>query len=314
MTRQEYLTALENLLPSLSDEERSEALRYYTDYFEDANDDEKVINELGSVDELAQQIIEKFAGVPAPKENPKKENYDEFVEDDNDDSSKNFYEESLVFNFLPADVKHLEIDLSGCHTVFIKGSSWNIETRGLLSDEFECKIENDSSLYIHQTKKISQYFSFFGHERKTRLVPRILISVPEKIYIETFKLTMGAGNYVFKDVSMNVGKFYGILGAGNAEIKNIRTKNMKLKCGMGKIDFCGYAAEKIFLDCGLGEITLKLDDASDMFSYDCNVGLGEFNFDGKKKSGVQKSYTEKEKIKHISANVGLGSIKVSFIK
>ena len=48
MTREEYLSQLKNNLLSLTDEERDEALKYYSDYFEEANDDEKVIRELGS--------------------------------------------------------------------------------------------------------------------------------------------------------------------------------------------------------------------------------------------------------------------------
>ena len=40
MTREEYLTALKNNIQSLTLDEQNEALQYYSDYFDDANDDE----------------------------------------------------------------------------------------------------------------------------------------------------------------------------------------------------------------------------------------------------------------------------------
>ena len=64
MTREEYLSALKVEIMSLTTEEQQEALQYYSDYFDAANDDEKIINELGEPKELAKEIIEKFANVP----------------------------------------------------------------------------------------------------------------------------------------------------------------------------------------------------------------------------------------------------------
>jgi uncharacterized membrane protein len=71
MKREEYLKELKNCIQALPIEEQNEALDYYFNYFEDANDDEKVISELGSPEELAEEIKAKFACVPAQK-NPRK--------------------------------------------------------------------------------------------------------------------------------------------------------------------------------------------------------------------------------------------------
>ena len=59
MTRDEYLTALKNNIQSLTIDEQNEALQYYSDYFDDANDDEKVMEELGTPEEVAALIREK---------------------------------------------------------------------------------------------------------------------------------------------------------------------------------------------------------------------------------------------------------------
>ena len=64
MTRLQYLKAIKNNIQSLTIDEQNEALQYYSDYFDDAGDDKKVMEELGSPEEVAKQIIDKFANVP----------------------------------------------------------------------------------------------------------------------------------------------------------------------------------------------------------------------------------------------------------
>lgn len=64
MDRKEYLERLEQLLLVLPGEEREEALQYYTDYFDDAGveNEDKVIMELGSPEEVAAKIRAGFSG------------------------------------------------------------------------------------------------------------------------------------------------------------------------------------------------------------------------------------------------------------
>lgn len=60
MTKYEFLGDLSRLLSDLPEEERKQAMRYYEDYFADAGEEqeEAVMEELGSPAELAQQIKE----------------------------------------------------------------------------------------------------------------------------------------------------------------------------------------------------------------------------------------------------------------
>ena len=64
MNRKEYLERLEQLLLVLPCEEREEALQYYSDYFDDAGieNEENVILELGSPEEVAAKIRAGYAG------------------------------------------------------------------------------------------------------------------------------------------------------------------------------------------------------------------------------------------------------------
>lgn len=62
MNREQFLKQLEELLSDVNPAEREEAIKYYEDYFEDANmADEDVIKELGSVQAVATSIREELA-------------------------------------------------------------------------------------------------------------------------------------------------------------------------------------------------------------------------------------------------------------
>ena len=60
MNRNEYLKELQTYIQALPVEEQKEAMDYYYNYFEDADNDEKVIAELGSPAKLAEEIKAKL--------------------------------------------------------------------------------------------------------------------------------------------------------------------------------------------------------------------------------------------------------------
>lgn len=62
MNRQEFLRQLESLLYAIPANERADALAYYNDYFDEAGieNEQNVIQELGSPQKVAQSIIEDF--------------------------------------------------------------------------------------------------------------------------------------------------------------------------------------------------------------------------------------------------------------
>ena len=68
MTRNEFLTALEQLLASLPDDERKDALAYYEDYLDAAGPEREAqaIAELGTPEEVARKILDEQAPNAAP--------------------------------------------------------------------------------------------------------------------------------------------------------------------------------------------------------------------------------------------------------
>lgn len=300
MTRDEYLNELKGRLTSLTDEEKAEALQYYSDYFEDANDDERIIRELGTPEETAKTIMEKFSN--ALTETKK-------VQDENDSTENykdNLFLDECCWSYEKEKINCVSLNLGACHTVVIPGNKWMIETRGMREETITCKVK-DGTLIFNNIQKM-KLFDFFSHERKTRLTPRILITIPANAVLDEFTLKLGAGLFTTKDLALSSKKTKISVGAGSVEIKGLSSEQSGFQCGMGNISIIGNLTGRTNIDCGMGSVKLELNGEENSYSYDCKVGLGDFRFNSKKFSGVQTVLPEDRKDNHLSVNVGMGSV------
>jgi len=306
MTRDEYMTALKNNIQSLTVDEQNEALQYYSDYFDDADDDEKVMEELGSPEEVAKLIRERFSNTLVEKESPK--------EDDSDQSSAsgdNGRYEALYYEFKNSDVKNVEFSFGAAEVVLIPGAKFSVETRGIAKNNLLCRIDGEKTLVVKNLNKLSG-FNFFNHSnRPGRMVPRILISIPEGAKLGRFKAAIGAGNFVTKDISVSFEKGHIDVGAGNFVLKKIDATDLNMRCGMGNLNIEGSIKGLSNIDCGMGAIKLTLSGNSEDYSYDAKVGLGDFKFNDEKRSGVCQVYASNRKQNHFSVNCGMGSVNIS---
>lgn len=301
MTREEYLNQVENLLNSLTNDEKKEAISYYSDYFEEANDDEKIIEELGSPEKLAKVITEKFANTPVKTET---------VKEESENSEKDFYSENVLFySFEKNDVKHLYLEFGMSEVVLIPGNKYCVETRGIIAQNLVCHLSNDGILEVRNSKRVS--FNFFGHDRQNSFVPKILITIPEDANIERLKINMGAGNLRTHNISLNCQKGSINVGAGNLVLGSVKGGKINMRCGMGNLSFTGKLTEKSDIDCGMGNITLDLLGNPDEYSYDLKLALGEFKLNGEKRSGICQVQNSQRKQNHISVNCGMGNVKIN---
>ena len=128
MTREEYLAELKLKLSSLSQDELNEAMQYYSDYFDEANDDEKVMAELGSPEELSKVIVEKFANVLVKTEDVKSE--------ENDTKSTVVTTDALYFEFDKKAIKNVSFNFGAAQVVAISGSKFSFETSSIGYESF----------------------------------------------------------------------------------------------------------------------------------------------------------------------------------
>ena len=200
MTKEEYLNQLKMHLNALTQDELTEALQYYSDYFEEANDDQKVINELGTPEELAKIIIEKFANVPVKTEKE--------TEETSQEDKKNDYEqeENLYFEFESEKVQKLVLNFGAADVVLISGNKYSLETRGVSSDSVNCYLSQDGVLTVNNNKRLN--FNFWGHNRGSRIVPRFLVTIPENAHLNSLKIIIGAGNLRTKGCNISSQNVY----------------------------------------------------------------------------------------------------------
>ena len=308
MTREEYLNELKSSIMSLSNDEQAEAIQYYSDYFDEANDDEKVMRELGSPEELAKTIIEKFANALVDTKQSKNNG----AEDDSDDSQNANPDgcsiDALYFEFAKADVKNLSMDFGAAEVAVIEGNKYSIETRGLPKECLNCNLNKEGTLVVSNMRRFN--LNFWSHNRRSRIVPRILVTVPQNASVKKIRIAVGAGKLVSRKLSLNCESGSISVDAGNLVLDGVFGGKLNMRCGMGNLEFKGSVTGNVDLDCGMGNVDLKLKGDAKSYSYDAKVGLGDFRFNGEKKSGVCQIYNNQRLENHFSVNCGMGSVSI----
>lgn len=315
MNREEYLSELKRCIQALPLEEQEEALEYYKDYFDDADNDSKVIEELGDPEKLAEEIKEKFACVPAERA---KEN----ASDDGknagsgagsgvgSESSKGFSSrDAMRFTFRADEVKNIDFSLGAAEIVMISGSEYAVETRGIDSMYFRCELSTKGTLIVDNKRHIP-YNTFFSHDERSSWKPRILITVPENAKLDIVKISLAAGSFTTRTVAIHCNSGFFDVNAGNLVLDRIYGGHLNAHCGMGNMELCGTMTGVSDIDCGMGKVTLKITGNPSDYSYSAKVGLGDIRFNNEKKSGIGSMICTDRKANHFSINCGMGSVVV----
>ncbi|MBQ9538024.1 MAG: DUF1700 domain-containing protein [Treponema sp.] len=193
MTRNEYLQELKWELRSLSVEEQDDALEYYLGYFEDAGNDEEVMREFGSPQELASSILSKFAGLPAEKR----------------EKRKNTSDSGSSGAFTRSEVKSLDISVGVAEVVMITNDqnpdAFSLDYRGLGPGDISFGLSPFGTLSIENSRRVS-FLGMIGHKDVDdggSNHPRILIRVPKGAAFDFLKLHLEAGSFKAKDVELS---------------------------------------------------------------------------------------------------------------
>jgi hypothetical protein len=305
MTREEYLNELKSSIMSLSSDEQAEAIQYYSDYFDEADDDEKVMRELGSPNELAKTIIEKFANALVDTKTESAGDSDEEQESRGDGYSI----DALYFEFSKSEVKNLSMDFGAAEVAIIEGDKYCIETRGLPEECLNCYLNKEGTLVVSNSHRFN--LNFWSHNRRSRIVPRILVTLPKNASVEKLRIAVGAGKLTSRKLSVSCRSGNVDVGAGNIVVEGISGGKINMRCGMGNLEFKGSVTGVVNLDCGMGSVDLELKGNPKNYSYDAKVGLGDFRFNGEKKSGVCQIYNNQRMENHFSVNCGMGSVHIN---
>ena len=293
MTRERFLSELQKELNSLPIAEQQEAMDYYRAYFEDAEDDERVIKQLGSPEEVARNIKEKIASVPSvrkPETNQENEGY---------------YGE-----FAGSEVHSMEVSIGAAEVVITTGPKFSVEYKNIAPKNLSFGLSALGKLTICNVASFSNFSFWMRKKDEDRTPARVLIKVPENIELDYIKLSVGAGSMVTKSVSIKAKRVDLNVGAGNMLVGGVCGGTGRIKCGMGNLEYKGSLEGNIKAECGMGKLAMVLAGREDEYSFEGSVGLGTVQFNNIKKEGVGKVECANKKQNHIQATCGMGCIKI----
>lgn len=312
MTKKQYLTKLKNGIQGLPLDEQKEALDYYSDYLDEAEDLQTAFEELGSPEELAQSIVDKITCVPAKVKKAKSNSNqsgqakEEF---ENTYYSDIYDEEKLSYNFKTKMVKNLGIAVGTGNVVIKSGSEYKVETRGLSESDIRCEVNSAGTLIIENRKGFPKKKN---HDSGTKSYwePRILITVPENCKLENFKLTVEAGKLSTKKLSLSSNRTMIDVRASNVQINGVSSNASIINCSMANLKFKGSLKGLSKISCNMGAIKIDLDEPESKVSYQASVSLGSAKFNQYKIGGLKENFVSRQKENHLVIVSRVGEVKV----
>ena len=313
MNKEEYLELLKNCLQALPLDEQEEALDFYENYLNDAEDEEKAIEELGTPEELAGKIKEKIACVPEKKT--------AFTQEE-DSSSENSSRSAFKFSFPASTVHNWDFSLCTAEVVIVgvpaaaDDSLYEIEARNIPESVLKVYVSSRGSLIIENKGAVPAFVRERTSRRNGRFdrrkaAPRILIKTPQQINLDTMKISFAAGQISIKDINAECNRLIVEHVAGDFSAGFIKTKEADLRCCSGQLKIDGEFTDKMKLNCALGNLALRQQTKTEDCAYSARVFLGSFKMGNVSKKGVGNIGNKENEAKHIDANVFMGEISIN---
>ena len=289
MTKYEYLAELEKNLDMLSYEDKNQAMEYYENYFEDAGREnvQQVIEQLGSPAELAKSI---FNGVPGVLANLPPINKAEYNRE---------------------AIKSIDAKFGACRVLVEEGEEFNVEQKNMGTNKVDIKISKDGVLSITNKDNLIGIFSGISF-RKNNFCPTVIITLPRNLFLDNLIVDMGGGSFEARTINLTAKTARLTVGAGQIVLKDLTSTQTELNCGVGSIDVQGKLTNKINAECGMGSIVATVFGTESDYSYKAQVGLGEVKIGNNTISGLSQYVSSVENQNNITANCGMGAIKVNF--
>ena len=314
MTKDQFLTELNSYLSVLKPEDRKNTIEFYEEYFEDAENEEAAIEELGSPKKLAEEIID-FHKTSYRGENTQ-----------------------VSHQFSPDEtVSEIILNITAAKVLINASQEEKIEytTQNIADDDFSAKIENgkliikEKPVFFFSKKGFASFLENFNINTSFNASKReILINIPKDTHLEKLEFNSQIGSLKIEEVNVEVIEGYTTCGnfsvksglhkkidfntsAGAINISDIDIETMKLSSSAGAIKFENIKAGNISASTGAGTIDFIKTESSYI---NANSGAGnitgnELKSDrGKFNTGAGTNKFQKCDFNEAILNTGAGSI------
>lgn len=115
-------------------------------------------------------------------------------------------------------------------------------------------------------------------------------------------------------------KFYEMdisVGAGSlkSKLQSVHAENADIAVSAGAAEIQGIMAQEMYLECGVGSVTLTLHGAQEDYNYSLECGMGEVKIAEGRYSGIGvEQQIDHGAAKNLDIECGMGSVEVKFEK
>lgn len=314
MTKDQFLTELNSYLSVLKPEDRKNTIEFYEEYFEDAENEEAAIEELGAPKKLAEEIIDFH-----------KTSY----KGENTQVSRQFSPDESISEII--------LNITAAKVLINASQEEKIEytTQNIADDDFSAKIENgkliikEKPVFFFSKKGFASFLENFNINTSFNAGKReILINIPKDTRLEKLEFNSQMGSLKIEEVNVEIIEGYTTCGnfsvksglhkkidfntsAGAINISDIDIETMKLSSSAGAIKFENIKAGNISASTGAGTIEFIKTESSYI---NANSGAGnitgnELKSDrGKFNTGAGTNKFQKCDFNEAILNTGAGSI------
>lgn len=199
------------------------------------------------------------------------------------------------------------------------------------SDDYFHIYSKNAEKYQYYTENHTLYIKGFKHSSHHENGNVIYLEIPKNFYFENISIELGAGNIetdellAKNNIDIYVGaghlsaellvaenKLTSQVGAGNIEIQNGSVKDSDMMIGFGHMTYNGVITNDLSSECGMGSLTLQINDAYEKHNYDIELMMGSMIFNGTTHSAV--SYTDfidNDADSTYSLKCGMGNMSIS---
>ncbi len=282
MNKQTYIKELQKALQNGNEADQEDIIRYVTEYFEDAEDDEQVLKELGTPQEFLANIQKDQAEQIETKT--------EEITEMNDNGIQRIS--------ICVDLGDVKIE---------KGKELQFQAIGVPEKEYKTYTAQNT-LYIQSTYR----FHFRISRNSIRYLYRL--TVPENMWLTFMEIECKLGNVVLSDI--NVKELQIKEHLGDIRLTRVNCDKMKLIQKMGEIDYVGDHPGDMVLKNAMGSIDVTIHDDETHYNYDCSAAMGSVKINGDTCEGINTSLkrTHKDATYSIEAKNRMGDIKLRFQK
>jgi len=188
------------------------------------------------------------------------------------------------------DITDLNIDLDVGEMIVKEadGDEFSVHAEDV-NESYVCE-EKDGTLFIrHKEVKKFRFWSFGWNNREAKIV----LEVPR--------------GTVFDETQM-------VIGVGKIELSDFQSKNLSIDCGVGAAYLEGRITGDCNLNCGVGEIKMKLSGNEEDYDYEVDCGIGEVRIGDRSYTALGHSSAQNNHAdNNMNIECGVGSVKVTFV-